>query len=154
MIGYHLRRPVLFNPSNSPRAQLPTVAYTTTQVLRPLELVLTSRIRPASCGWQQGRRAESSMGKRLAKSCDNCRVAKVRCSLSTPCLRCAKRHLECNYARSRLSDRRFAEGFRLIKPAVNTPVGTRTGTAEAPSGQLRAGVEDASNREPSACPQH
>lgn len=59
---------------------------------------------------------------RRAKSCHNCRVAKVRCSLSTPCLRCAKRHLECSYApvRSRRPDRRATEGFRPIKPAIET----------------------------------
>jgi hypothetical protein len=57
-----------------------------------------------------------------AKSCYSCRVAKVRCSLSSPCSRCAKRHLKCIYAPNhpRRPEQRSTEGFRPIKPAVET----------------------------------
>ncbi|KAJ5565394.1 hypothetical protein N7513_001636 [Penicillium frequentans] len=66
------------------------------------------------------------MPVRRAKSCVNCRRAKARCSLSTPCLRCATRSLACQYATTvpPLADR-WPRGFRPIRPATDTTV---TGT--------------------------
>lgn len=66
---------------------------------------------------------------RRAKSCVNCRRAKARCSLSTPCLRCATRSLACQYAVAlpRLEDR-WPRGFRPIRPATDAAVnGTTVG---------------------------
>ncbi|KAL6802771.1 hypothetical protein GGI42DRAFT_32128 [Trichoderma sp. SZMC 28013] len=61
-----------------------------------------------------------------AKSCDHCRVAKTRCSLATPCSRCAKRGLECHYSSSRSRNsnpQRWKKEFRPILP-VTTDVTT------------------------------
>lgn len=68
----------------------------------------------------------SGMPISRAKSCDHCRVAKTRCSLATPCSRCAKRGLECHYSssRSRSSNpQRWKKEFRTILP-VTTDLGT------------------------------
>ncbi|KAJ5810647.1 uncharacterized protein N7503_002865 [Penicillium pulvis] len=66
------------------------------------------------------------MPVRRAKSCVTCRRAKARCSLSTPCSRCATRSLACQYATTvpPLEDR-WPRGFRPIRPATDTTV---TGT--------------------------
>ncbi|KAL7935829.1 hypothetical protein V8C35DRAFT_298345 [Trichoderma chlorosporum] len=55
-----------------------------------------------------------------AKSCDRCRAAKTRCSLATPCSRCAKRNLECHYSpRNRPSlPQRQRRDFRPILPVT------------------------------------
>ncbi|KAL6693048.1 hypothetical protein J3F84DRAFT_381409 [Trichoderma pleuroticola] len=56
-----------------------------------------------------------------AKSCDQCRVAKARCSLATPCSRCAKRGLECHYSSSRsrtFHPQRWRKEFRTILPVT------------------------------------
>lgn len=75
------------------------------------------------------------MPVRRAKSCDNCRVAKARCSLSAPCSRCAKRRLECHYrpARPCRSENRSAEGFRPIRPAVGASLVAEAVTPPAPA---------------------
>lgn len=60
-----------------------------------------------------------------AKSCDHCRAAKTRCSLSSPCSRCAKRCLQCQYSPPRsliLDERRLRKGFRPILPVNSTPI--------------------------------
>lgn len=60
-----------------------------------------------------------------AKSCDNCRVAKSRCSLSSPCLRCAKRCLQCHYPQSRIRDsgnQQRRKDFRPILPVTTVPI--------------------------------
>lgn len=58
------------------------------------------------------------MSARRAKSCYLCRLAKSRCSLETPCLRCSKKGLDCHYAP--LGSRKGVEGFREIRPASYT----------------------------------
>lgn len=66
-----------------------------------------------------------------AKSCDHCRAAKARCSLATPCSRCAKRSLECRYspARTRSSDsQRLRKDFRPILPITSAPSTTKRTT--------------------------
>lgn len=67
---------------------------------------------------------------RRVKSCINCRRAKARCSLATPCSRCAARRLDCQYT-SVLppSESRRTGGFRFIRPAVE-----RHGSDFVPSG--------------------
>lgn len=60
-----------------------------------------------------------------AKSCDNCRVAKSRCSLSSPCSRCAKRCLQCHYPQSRIRDagnQQRRKDFRPILPVTTAPI--------------------------------
>lgn len=60
-----------------------------------------------------------------AKSCDNCRVAKSRCSLSSPCSRCAKRCLQCHYPQSRIRDadnQLRRKDFRPILPVTTAPI--------------------------------
>lgn len=60
-----------------------------------------------------------------AKSCDNCRVAKSRCSLSSPCSRCAKRCLQCHYPQSRIRDagnQQRRKDFRPILPVTIAPI--------------------------------
>lgn len=60
-----------------------------------------------------------------AKSCDNCRVAKSRCSLSSPCSRCAKRCLQCHYPQSRIrnaGDQQRRKDFRPILPITTAPI--------------------------------
>ncbi|KAH7400927.1 hypothetical protein DE146DRAFT_478613 [Phaeosphaeria sp. MPI-PUGE-AT-0046c] len=52
------------------------------------------------------------------KSCLNCRIARAKCSLANPCLRCLTRNLECQYPLSQSSgsgNRRI----RIIKPALS-----------------------------------
>lgn len=64
------------------------------------------------------RRNGCGMPVRRIKSCFHCRKAKARCSLATPCLRCATRHLDCHYTSTQprpINHR--AEGFRAIRPA-------------------------------------
>ena len=80
------------------------------------------------------------MPVRRAKSCYSCRIAKVRCSLSSPCSRCAKRHLECSYAPAhpRRSEKRSTEGFRPLQPAVESPTVTRPFDAVRGFGAARA----------------
>lgn len=56
------------------------------------------------------------MHSRRAKACNACRLAKSKCSLSIPCLRCEKRHLDCLYPPASHEHRRM----RLIRPAVQT----------------------------------
>jgi hypothetical protein len=51
------------------------------------------------------------------KTCISCRLAKAKCSLSMPCSRCAKRHLECQYTSNQPSYQ--SRRMRLIKPAVD-----------------------------------
>ena len=55
-----------------------------------------------------------------AKSCCNCRAAKTRCSLGTPCARCSHRHLDCDYgtAQPRNPEPSRHAGFRPILPAA------------------------------------
>jgi hypothetical protein len=60
-----------------------------------------------------------------AKSCDNCRVAKSRCSLTSPCSRCAKRCLQCHYPQNRIrnsGNQQRRNDFRPILPVTNTPI--------------------------------
>lgn len=60
-----------------------------------------------------------------AKSCDNCRVAKSRCSLSSPCSRCAKRCLQCHYPQSRVRDadnQQRRKDFRPILPVTTASI--------------------------------
>lgn len=82
------------------------------------------------------------MPVRRAKSCVNCRRAKARCSLSTPCLRCATRSLACQYAATvpPLKDR-WPRGFRPIRPATDTTV---TGTT------VENAMDEASDTNPAA----
>ncbi|KAJ5109441.1 hypothetical protein N7456_006116 [Penicillium angulare] len=60
------------------------------------------------------------MPVRRAKACVQCRKAKSRCSLSTPCSRCATRRLDCHYVRAlpHLENRSRAT-FRPIRPATD-----------------------------------
>ena len=57
------------------------------------------------------------MPVRRAKACVNCRRAKAGCSLSTPCSRCAKRHLECHYTSALPRSGHQWTGFRPLRPA-------------------------------------
>ncbi|KAL7920670.1 hypothetical protein ACQKWADRAFT_297589 [Trichoderma austrokoningii] len=60
-----------------------------------------------------------------AKSCDNCRVAKSRCSLSSPCSRCAKRCLQCHYPQSHIrhvGNQQRRGDFRPILPVTIAPI--------------------------------
>ena len=50
-----------------------------------------------------------------AKSCLQCRVAKARCSLETPCSRCSKRGFDCHYTSRATRERK--DGFREIRPS-------------------------------------
>ncbi|KAJ5590493.1 hypothetical protein N7450_004465 [Penicillium hetheringtonii] len=63
---------------------------------------------------------DCGMPVRRLKSCVHCRRAKARCSLATPCLRCATRHLDCHYTSTqpRPTNHYRAEGFRPIRPAA------------------------------------
>lgn len=65
------------------------------------------------------------MPARRIKSCVSCRVAKARCSLSAPCLRCAKRHLECCYTpiQSQTRATRRIEDLRPLRPALDIASG-------------------------------
>lgn len=56
-----------------------------------------------------------------AKSCDHCRTAKTRCSLSVPCSRCAKRQLECHYSLTPIHPPkyRWRESLRPILPLTS-----------------------------------
>ncbi|KAK5996384.1 hypothetical protein PT974_01718 [Cladobotryum mycophilum] len=63
------------------------------------------------------------------KSCDGCRLAKARCSLSTPCSRCVKRRIQCSYAPAQLPRHkdRYLTGFRRIQPlAIATSTAKET----------------------------
>lgn len=58
------------------------------------------------------------------KSCESCRIAKARCSLSAPCTRCATRKIECIYAPSLLHShgRRKNNDLRILRPAKRGPL--------------------------------
>ncbi|KAJ9483461.1 hypothetical protein VN97_g9943 [Penicillium thymicola] len=58
------------------------------------------------------------MPVRRAKACVDCRRAKAGCSLSSPCSRCAKRHLECHYPSAPPRPENQWTGFRPIRPAA------------------------------------
>lgn len=62
------------------------------------------------------------MPVRRAKACANCRRAKSGCSLSNPCSRCAKRHLECLYTSTLPRSEHRWTGFRPIRPASASSV--------------------------------
>lgn len=72
------------------------------------------------------------MPKSRVKACEQCRVAKSRCSLLTPCTRCAKRGLDCHYDlidRSRKPDSGL-QRLRRIQPAkVSLPCPAKDGSA-------------------------
>ena len=80
------------------------------------------------------------MSVRRAKACDKCRTAKARCSLTTPCSRCAKRHLECHYAAAqpRSAGNRGLESFRPIRPAGGVSL---VAEAVTPTGAAASGVD-------------
>jgi hypothetical protein len=65
------------------------------------------------------------MPARRTKSCVSCRVAKARCSLSAPCLRCVRRHLECCYTpiQSQTRINRRIEDLRPLRPALDIASG-------------------------------
>jgi hypothetical protein len=81
------------------------------------------------------------MPVRRTKSCSSCRAAKARCSLSAPCLRCTKRHLDCHYEHSHIQPREGSrsERFRFIRPSKGASSWTSGGDSvvvvghEAPS---------------------
>jgi hypothetical protein len=75
---------------------------------------------------------KSSMPAKRTRSCYGCRVAKAKCSLEMPCLRCATRHLLCEYTPNQPlynGSRRM----RRIKPAkdVSVPVDSLGSTSLA-----------------------
>lgn len=76
----------------------------------------------------------SHMPVRRSKACDGCRTAKARCSLSVPCSRCLKRHIDCQYTpkQPRNYDRRKVNDFRLIKPASKVSIATDVGDRIGP----------------------
>jgi hypothetical protein len=74
------------------------------------------------------------MPVRRPKSCDSCRAAKARCSLTAPCSRCAKRSIECNYAPTQ--HRRKLDNFRSIKPALCATSTTEVAGKLAPTATL------------------
>ncbi len=60
------------------------------------------------------------------KSCQQCRLAKARCSLSAPCTRCSKRGQECLYTPVSTSsghNSARARGLRTLQPAARTTEG-------------------------------
>ena len=59
------------------------------------------------------------------KACAQCRKAKVRCDLSTPCARCSKRSLDCQYYIVKRS--REPHKLREIQPAINVRHNEATG---------------------------
>jgi hypothetical protein len=83
------------------------------------------------------------MPARRTKSCINCRSAKARCSQSTPCLRCSKRHLECNYTTDQ-SHQRDSRRIRLIRPAtrIGNNVEARAHSASAVASTCFSGIDE------------
>lgn len=85
---------------------------------------------------------QNMLSKSRAKSCNRCRVAKTRCSMSAPCSRCTKRNLECYYVPvlpQRPNDRRPRE-LRPVQPiaiATSTFEGAKI-TDDAHGDQNRA----------------
>lgn len=75
------------------------------------------------------------------KSCQNCRLAKARCSLALPCARCSARCLDCLYATSHKADSRpvprrsigDSRQLRALRPALATP-GDGFGVHDGPGG--------------------
>lgn len=58
------------------------------------------------------------------KSCDACRLAKARCTLSVPCIRCSKRGVDCRYSTAvvrRQTDQN--QGLRPLRPAPGVDCG-------------------------------
>lgn len=80
-----------------------------------------------------------SMPPRI-KSCLHCRVAKAKCSLSDPCVRCVKRNLDCQYPSSQ-PNCNGTRRIRIIKPALRAR--TRNGVpnlASLNATNLEAGI--------------
>ena len=68
------------------------------------------------------------------KACQQCRVAKARCSLASPCSRCAERRLQCHYHSSNFRPRinlrpstQNAEPGVLYRPSHNPSQGASPG---------------------------
>lgn len=73
------------------------------------------------------------------KSCNQCRSAKTRCSLSLPCMRCSRRNIACEYASSTL--RRTTRTYPEIRPLRSTSTGPSSSlTSTSPMGILDAGL--------------
>jgi hypothetical protein len=81
------------------------------------------------------------MPVRRTRACEGCRVAKARCSLATPCSRCAKRGLECLYP-SRCTPHRRNEGLRSLKPAKNHSGSTEAAHGIAPEADAWESLPD------------
>lgn len=105
------------------------------------------------------------MPRNGAKSCDPCRIAKVRCSLAVPCARCAKRHLDCRYPQRNRGPADRPEKPRLIRPRVeevtirnekpesglldSSGETAQSTTAGTPAGAAVARVQPRAEKEPS-----
>lgn len=85
------------------------------------------------------------MPVRRAKACTNCRRAKAGCSLSSPCSRCAKRHLECHYASALPRPENHWIGFRPIRPAGACSVNEAHNVSEHAGSLTSAGTAAASS---------
>ncbi|KAJ5273818.1 hypothetical protein N7478_008943 [Penicillium angulare] len=90
------------------------------------------------------------MPVRRAKACLQCRKAKSRCSLSTPCSRCTTRRLDCQYVRAlpHLENRSRA-AFRPIRPATNSFTPNSAFTEDYLAGTL-AGISPRADHDSSA----
>ncbi|KAH8700135.1 hypothetical protein BGW36DRAFT_373498 [Talaromyces proteolyticus] len=67
------------------------------------------------------------------KACQQCRLAKARCSLAAPCARCAERQLSCHYVGSMLRRHVARDRPAYIRPFENSTSTTSSQTKSRPA---------------------